>query len=270
MEKKLEGKIAIVTGGASGIGEAVAKIFSENGCKVAICDIDEERLKKVSEEINDAGGTCIATTVNVSNEEQVIGFFRSVRESFGGLDLLVNSAGIDSLSPPLSETTYEEWKKILATNLDGVFLCCREAFRIMEAQGRGGRVINMGSSSAKMASSPGHSPYRASKHGMLGFSKNILLDGAPNKIAVTVLNPSHVKTPMTDVISTGISSAGFPAYLDGWMTEEEKKNGIHASCIDVDNVAEAALYIATRPLEVIIPQLSLYPSHKIMKYGMEV
>lgn len=270
MEKRLEGMAAIVTGGASGIGEAVAKIYAENGCKVAICDIDEERMKKVEAEINSAGGTCIAQTVNVASEEQVIRFFRFVQDAFGELNLLINSAGIDSLSPPLSETTYEEWKKILATNLDGVFLCCREAFRIMEAQGKGGRVINMGSSSAKMASSPGHSPYRASKHGMLGFSKNILLDGAPNRIAVTVLNPSHVKTPMTGVISTGISSAGFPAYLDGWLTEEEKKNGIHESCIDVDNVAEAALYIATRPLEVIIPQFSLYPAHKIMRYGMEI
>lgn len=270
MGKRLEGKVAIVTGGASGIGEAVAKIYAENGCKVAICDIDEERMKKVEEEIIQKGGECIAQVVNVAEEEQVIRFFKHVRETFGKLDILVNSAGIDSLSPPLSETTYEEWKKILATNLDGVFLCCREAFRIMEAQGKGGRVINMGSSSARMASSPGHSPYRASKHGMMGFSKNILLDGAPNNIAVTVLNPSHVKTPMTEVISTGISSAGFPAYLDGWLTEEERKNGIHANCIDVENVAEAALYIATRPLDVIIPQFSLYPSHKIARYGMEV
>lgn len=270
MDRRLDGKVAVVTGGASGIGEGIAKIYAENGCKVAMCDIDREGLIRVEAEITDMDGECIADYVDVSREDQVISFFRKVKEKWGRLDLLVNSAGIDSLSPPLSEVTYEEWKKILGTNLDGVFLCCREAFRIMEPQGTGGRVINIGSSSAKLASSPGHSPYRASKHGMMGFSKNILLDGAESNIAVTVLNPSHVKTPMTDIISTGISSAGFPAYLEGWLTEEEIRNGVHASCIDVDNVSEAALYIATRPLDVIIPQFSLYPSHKVHKYGMEL
>lgn len=270
MEKKLEGKVAIITGGASGIGEAIAKIYAENGCKVALCDINTKGLDEVSTCISDAGGECFTKYVDVSQEEEVIDFFKDVKSKWGKLDILVNSAGIDSLSPPLSEVTYEEWKKILATNLDGVFLCCREAFRMIEPQGSGGRIINIGSSSARLSSSPGHSPYRASKHGMMGFSKNILLDGAKSKIAVTVLNPSHVKTPMTDVISTGISSAGFPAYLEGWLTEEEIKNGVHASCIDVENVAEAALYIGTRTLDVIIPHLSLYPSHKVHKYGMEL
>lgn len=270
MAEKLDGKVAVITGGASGIGEAAAKIYAKNGCKVALCDIDAERLARVAGEITADGGDCMSKYVDVSKEEEVVDFFHDVKERWGRLDLVVNSAGIDSLSPPLSEVTYEEWKKILATNLDGVFLCCREAFRIMEPQGTGGRIINVGSSSARLASSPGHSPYRASKHGMMGFSKNILLDGAKHNIAVTVLNPSHVKTPMTDIISTGISSAGFPAYLEGWLTEEEMKNGIHASCIDVDNVAEAALYIATRPLDVIIPHFSLYPSHKVHTYGMEL
>lgn len=269
MDKRLAGKVAIVTGGASGIGEAIARIYVENGCKVAMCDIDTKRLEMVTKEIQATGGECFSKSVDVSQEDKVIEFFKEVQTKWGKLDLLINSAGIDSLSPPLDEVTYEEWKKILATNLDGVFLCCREAFRMMEPE-VGGRIINIGSSSARVASSPGHSPYRASKHGMMGFSKNILLDGAKKNIAVTVLNPSHVKTPMTDIISTGISSAGFPAYLEGWLTEEEIKNGIHASCIDVDNVAEAALYIATRPLDVIVPHFSLYPSHKVHKYGMEL
>lgn len=270
MKIELKGKVAIITGGASGIGEAVAKIYAANGCKVAIGDINTEGLERVKSEIISSGGECISEKVDVSKENEVISFFKNVMSQWMRLDILVNSAGKDSLSPPLSEVTYEEWKLILGTNLDGVFLCCREAFRIMEHQGTGGRIINVGSSSAKMASSPGHSPYRASKHGMMGFSKNILLDGAQNDIAVTVLNPSHVKTPMTEIIATGTYEGGLPAYLDGWLTESEKKLGIHACCIDVDNVAEAALYIATRSKDVIIPQFSIYPANKVHKYGMQM
>ncbi len=140
----------------------------------------------------------------------------------------------------------------------------------MEKQEYGGRIMNMGSSSTKVASCPGHSPYRASKHGMLGLSKNILLEGKGKNIGVTVINPSHVKTPMTEVIDTGLYDGDIPAYIDGWLDEMELKEGIHASCIDVENVAEITLYVATRTPDVTIPTVSLYPTHKIHRYGMEV
>jgi NAD(P)-dependent dehydrogenase (short-subunit alcohol dehydrogenase family) len=140
----------------------------------------------------------------------------------------------------------------------------------MEKQENGGRIINLGSSSAKLASGPGHSPYRASKHGMMGFSKNILLEGKDKKIGVTVINPSHVKTPMTEIIDKGLYDGDLPAYLEGWLDEKEMREGIHSSCIDVDNVAEIALFVATRSPDVTIPQIALYPTHKAHRYGMEV
>jgi len=268
--RALEGKVAIVTGGASGIGEAVGKIFAENGCKVALADINGERLETVAAEIAAAGGTCQAYRTDVVDEEQVIRLFRETVQAWGRLDLLVNSAGRDSLAPPVTEVTLEEWNKTIGPNLTGVFLCCREAFRIMQKQSSGGRIINMGSSSARLASGPGHSPYRASKHGMMGFSKNILLEGKDKKIGVTVINPSHVKTPMTEIIDKGLYDGDVPAYLDGWLDEKEMKEGIHASCIDVQNVAEITLYVATRTPDVTIPQIALYPTHKAHRYGMEV
>lgn len=268
--RALEGKVAIVTGGASGIGEAVGKIFAANGCKVALADIDGQRLEKVAAEITASGGVCKAYRTDVVDEGQVIRLFRETVQAWGRLDLLVNSAGRDSLSPPVTEVTLEEWNKTIGPNLTGVFLCCREAFRIMEKQSSGGRIINMGSSSARLASGPGHSPYRASKHGMMGFSKNILLEGKDKKIGVTVINPSHVKTPMTEIIDKGLYDGDVPAYLDGWLDEKEMKEGIHASCIDVENVAEITLYVATRTPDVTIPQIALYPTHKAHRYGMEV
>ncbi len=266
----LAGKVAIITGGASGIGEAVGKTFAGNGCKVVLVDINDQRLQQVVAEITAAGGICRGVCADVTDEAQVIQFFRETVDEWGRLDLLVNSAGRDSLSPPVTEVTLEEWNKTIGPNLTAVFLCCREAFRIMEKQETGGRIMNMGSSSAKLASGPGHSPYRASKHGMMGFSKNILLEGRDKKIGVTVINPSHVKTPMTEIIDKGLYDENLPAFLDGWLDEKELKEGIHASCIDVENVAEIALFVATRTPDVTIPQIAMYPTHKAHRYGMEV
>ncbi|MBI0294938.1 SDR family oxidoreductase [Streptomyces sp. PRKS01-29] len=266
----LEGKVAIITGGASGIGEAVGRIFAANRARVLLVDIDGKRLQQVVSSIQSQGGDCVGVEADVTEEEQVQSFFRTAVEEWGQVDLLVNSAGRDSLSPPVTEVTLEEWNKTIGPNLTAVFLCCREAFRIMERQSTGGRVINMGSSSARLASGPGHSPYRASKHGMMGFSKNILLEGKEKNIGVTVINPSHVKTPMTEIIDKGLYDGDIPAYLDGWLDDKELAEGIHASCIDVDNVAEVSLYVATRTPDVTIPQIALYPTHKAHRYGMEV
>ncbi|MEU6035048.1 SDR family NAD(P)-dependent oxidoreductase [Actinomadura sp. NPDC047616] len=266
----LEGKVALVTGAASGIGDAVSRVFAANRCRVALVDIDGDRLDRVVKEITAAGGDCAGFHADVTDEEQVTAVFQETVQRWGRLDLLVNSAGRDSLSPPVTEVTLEEWNKTIGPNLTAVFLCCREAFRIMQEQPTGGRIMNMGSSSARVASGPGHSPYRASKHGMMGFSKNILLEGKDKNIGVTVINPSHVKTPMTEIIDQGLYDGDIPAYLDGWLDEKEIAEGVHASCIEVSNVAEVALYVATRTPDVTIPTISLYPTHKAHRYGMEV
>jgi len=265
----LDGKVAVITGGASGIGEAVGRLFAANACKVVLADMNDKRLQGVVEEIRGAGGRCCGVVVDVTVESQVLRLFREVMEEFGRVDILVNSAGRDSLSPPVAEVTLEEWEKTIGPNLTAVFLCCREAFRIMEPQG-GGKIINMGSTSARLASGPGHSPYRASKHGMMGLSKNLLREGMGKNINVTVVNPSHVKTPMTEIIDQGLYDENLPAYLEGWLDEKEIREGIHKSCIDVENVAEIVLFVATRDPSVTIPQIAIYPTHKIHRYGMEV
>ena len=267
--KVLDGKVAVVTGGASGIGEAVGKIFALNSCRVILIDKNRDRLERVVEEIAREGGNCKGIYADVSVELQVRKFFQDVIKVYGRVDILVNSAGRDSLSPPITEVTFEEWEKTIDSNLKAVFLCCREAFIIMEKQG-GGKIINMGSTSAKLASGPGHSPYRASKHGMMGLSKNLLREGMDKNINVTVINPSHVKTPMTEIIDKGLYDENIPAYLEGWLDEKETREGIYKSCIGVENVAEIVLFVATRDSSVTIPQIAIYPTHKIHRYGMEV
>ena len=234
-----------------------------------LVDKNRDRLERVVEEIAKEGGMCKGIYADVSVEPQVRKLFQDVIKEYGRVDILVNSAGRDSLSPPITEVTFEEWEKTIDSNLKAVFLCCREAFIIMEKQG-GGKIINLGSSSAKLASGPGHSPYRASKHGMMGLSKNLLREGMDKNINVTVINPSHVKTPMTEIIDKGLYEGNIPAYLDGWLDEKETREGIYESCIDVENVAEIVLFVATRDNSVTIPQISIYPTHKIHRYGMEV
>ncbi len=265
----LEGKVTIVTGAASGIGEEVVRVYAAAGAKVAMVDFDKDRLERISCEIAADGGDVLPIYADVTEEETVRNFFKQVHDKWGRIDVVVNSAGRDSLAPPVDKVTLEEWNKTIGPNLTAVFLCCREAFIYMTPQG-GGRIINMGSSSTRVASGPGHSPYRASKHGMLGFSKNILLDGKDRNIGITVLNPSHVKTPMTEIIDKGLYDGDLEAYTDGWLDEKEKEEGIHASCIDVENVGWLALYVATRTPDVTIPTISLYPTHKAHRYGMEV
>lgn len=266
----LKGKTCIVTGAASGIGEAVARIYAANGANVAMIDFDRDRLDRISAEIAAAGGIVLPIFADVCEEDKVRAFFKQTHDAFGSIDVVVNSAGRDSLAPPVTQVTLEEWNKTIGPNLTAVFLCCREAFLYMEKQASGGRIINMGSSSTRVASGPGHSPYRASKHGMLGFSKNILLEGVGKNIGVTVLNPSHVKTPMTEIIDKGLYDGNLEAYTDGWLDEKELKEGIHASCIEVDSVAWLALFVATRTPDVTIPTVALYPTHKAHRYGMEV
>jgi NAD(P)-dependent dehydrogenase (short-subunit alcohol dehydrogenase family) len=267
---QLTDKVAVITGAASGIGEAVARIFAANGAQVTLVDMDEARLSWVTESIRSRGGIVHPVVADVTQEQTVIDYFADTVARWGRVDLIVNSAGRDSLAPPVTEVTLDEWNKTMEPNLTAVFLNCREAFRIMERQASGGRIINMGSSSARLASGPGHSPYRASKHGLMGFSKNILLEGKDKKIGVTVINPSHVKTPMTEIIDKGLYDGDVPAYLDGWLDEKELAEGIHSSCISVDNVADITLFVATRTPDVTIPTIAMYPTHKAHRYGMEV
>ena len=156
--KALAGKVAVVTGGASGIGEAVARTFAANQAKVLIVDLDADRLADVVEEIRGRGWEAEGYVGDVTSEESVADFFAKAKRQWGSVDLLVNSAGRDSLAPPVTEVTLEEWNKTIGPNLTGVFLCCREAFRIMEKQESGGRIMNMGSSSTRVASGPGPQP----------------------------------------------------------------------------------------------------------------
>lgn len=199
---QLDGKIAIVTGGGTGIGKGIAKAFVDEGCSVVIAARDAARLEATADELSSRGGIVVAIQTDVTNEEQMIKLFARTMDQFGKLNILVNNSGAFD-GGPIEELTMEKWRRVIDVNVTGPFLGSREAFKIMKPQG-GGRIINIGSISAQR---PRHSssPYSTSKHAVWGLTQSLALEGRDHGIAVSVLHPGNV---MVERRSNGKSSTG--------------------------------------------------------------
>jgi NAD(P)-dependent dehydrogenase (short-subunit alcohol dehydrogenase family) len=230
----LAGKTAVVTGGGSGIGRAIALALAEEGCRVAIAGRTEGRLQDVAAEIRKAGGDCLPVAADVTDEAQVAALFRKVAGEFGRLDLLVNNAGITA-GGPIDAMPFETWRKVLSVNLDGVFLCTREAFRIMKAQ-RSGRIINIGSVSTAVPR-PDAAPYSASKNAVWGLTKSVSIDGRPFGISCGQLNPGNIQVERFE-----------PAFQPG-----EPK-------IRARDIAKAAVYMASLPADAFVLSMTVMPT----------
>ncbi len=186
---QLDGKVAIVTGGGSGIGKGIAKAFADEGCSVVIAARNADRLNAAAAELSSGGATVIAIPTDVTSEDQVISLFAKTMDQFGKLDVLVNNSGAFD-GGPVEELTMEQWQKVIDVNVTGPFLGSREAFKIMKKQG-GGRIINIGSIAAQK---PRHSssPYTTSKHAVWGLTQSLALEGRDHGIAVSALHPGNV------------------------------------------------------------------------------
>jgi NAD(P)-dependent dehydrogenase (short-subunit alcohol dehydrogenase family) len=199
---QLDGKVAIITGGGSGIGKGIAKAFADEGCSVVIAARNGERLKTAAAELSSDGATVIAVPTDVTNEDQVIGLFAKTMDQFGRLDVLVNNSGAFD-GGPVEDLTLEQWQTVIDVNVTGPFLGSREAFKIMKKQG-GGRIINIGSIAAQK---PRHSssPYTTSKHAVWGLTQSLALEGRDHNIAVSALHPGNV---MVERRGNGKSATG--------------------------------------------------------------
>jgi NAD(P)-dependent dehydrogenase (short-subunit alcohol dehydrogenase family) len=196
---RVEGKIAIVTGGASGIGRGCALRLAEEGARVAVTDIQEEAGASVVAEIEAAGGQALYLRHDVTQESEWVEIIQRVADYFGGLDILVNNAGIGLLGP-VTEFALEDWRRQNAVNLDGVFLGTKHAIPVMRETG-GGSIINM-SSVAGLQGAPGFSGYCASKGGVRLFTKAVALECAPAKIRVNSVHPGVIDTPIWASVAT--------------------------------------------------------------------
>ena len=186
---QLDGKVAIITGGGSGIGKGIAKAFANEGCSVVIAARNADRLGEAAAELSADGGSVISIPTDVTSEEQMISLFAKTMAQFGKVDVLVNNSGAFD-GGPVEELTMEQWQKVIDVNVTGPFLGSREAFKIMKKQG-GGRIINIGSIAAQK---PRHSssPYTTSKHAIWGLTQSLALEGRDFGIAVSALHPGNV------------------------------------------------------------------------------
>ena len=200
----LEGKVALVTGGGSGIGRATAVIMAREGARVAVSDLSKDGIEATVGLINAGGGQGIAIAGDVTSETDVANMVARTVSAYGRLDCAYNNAGISSRadSPAgtrLHEVTKSAADRMLAVNLMGVFLCLKHEIAQMLKQGGGGAIVNT-SSIAGLVGLPTSSHYVAAKHGVVGLTKTAAIEYAQDGIRVNCVNPGYIKTPMTDDI----------------------------------------------------------------------
>lgn len=234
MDSKTSGRVAIVTGGGSGIGKAAALALLADGWKVAVGGRRPDALEATVKEAA-AGDRGLAVAADVSDPAAVQALFRRTVEAFGRVDLLFNNAGVGLGGAALEDIEVEDWKRVVDTNLNGMFYCIREAFRVMKVQQpRGGRIINNGSISAH-APRPGSIAYTATKHAVTGLTKAASLDGRKHDIAVGQIDIGNAMTDLAARMAKGVPQANGEIAVEPVM--------------DVSIVGRSVLYMANLPLE---------------------
>ncbi len=185
----------LVTGGDSGIGQAVCHAFASEGAAVAVADMRLERAEAVAQELRQGSATALALQVDVTQPEAVQDMVRRVVNDLGELHILVNSAGVREIVP-FVDLSYDEWQRVIATNLTGTFLCSQAVARHLIDQGTGGKIVNMASVAGLMAT-PHRAAYVASKHAVVGLTKEMAMELAEHNIQVNAVAPGVVETSMT-------------------------------------------------------------------------
>ena len=201
----LEGKVSIVTGGAQGLGRAIAIGLAKRGSDVAICDLRFELAQQVEIEIRSFGRRAISLKVDVSKSVEVNQMVEEVIKEFGRIDILVNNAGICQVVS-IENMTEEDWDKVMAVNLKSVFLCSKAVMGIMKKQ-RWGRIVNLGSIAGKVGGIMTGANYSVSKAGVMCFTKALARELAPFRITVNAVAPGVIETQMIQNITGGDSSA---------------------------------------------------------------
>ncbi len=228
-------RVAIVTGGGTGIGRAVALALASEGYSVVVAGRRRQPLQRTAADAVATGGRMLAITSDVTDAASVRRLFAETKKAYGRLDLLFNNAGQSAPAAPLEDITYERWKSVVDTNLSGPFLCTQEAIRMMKSQlPRGGRIINNGSISAH-SPRPDSAAYTAAKHGITGLTKSTSLDCRRYDIACGQIDIGNAATEMTAGLGQGALQANGTIEVEPTM--------------DVERVARAVVFMASLPLD---------------------
>lgn len=192
---KLDGKVAIITGAAMGMGKATAELFAKEGAKVVVADWNEEVGNQTTEEIKSAGGDAYFVQVDVSDEASVENMVKATVDHYGTLDVAINNAAITPDDKPLTETDFEYWDKLMAVDQKGVALSLKYELRQFEKEGKAGSIVNTSSVSG-IRPQPANPAYVAAKHAVIGLTKNAAMDFSPKGIRINTVAPGAIDTPM--------------------------------------------------------------------------
>ena len=237
------GKVAMVTGAGTGIGRACALAMLREGYSVVLAGRRREPLEKTGADAGADGGRALVAPANVSDPASVEALFAKTKEAFGRLDFLFNNAGVSAPGVPFEDLTFEQWRNVVDVNLTGVFLCTREAFRLMKSQSpMGGRIVNNGSISAH-APRPNSAPYTSTKHAITGLTRSTSLDGRKYDIACGQIDIGNAATEMTARMAEGVPQANGETAVEPVM--------------DVENVARVLLCMASLPLDANVQTLTV-------------
>jgi len=257
LEQDLTGKVALVTGSASGIGRDIAETYAKAGAAVGIADINLEAAQKTVDAIEAAGGRALAIAMDVTSEDAVNDGVQKLVDTFGGIDILVSNAGIQIIDP-IDKMAFSDWKKMLNIHLDGAFLTTKAAIKHMYKGDKGGTVIYMGSAHSHEASLY-KAPYVTAKHGLLGLCRVLAKEGAAHKVRSHVICPGFVKTPLVEkqipeqAAEKGISE-------ESVINDIMLVNTVDKEFTTVEDIAQLALFLAAFPTNVFTGQ-SIVASH---------
>ena len=236
------GRVAIVTGGGTGIGRAAAMALLGAGWRVAVAGRREEPLRQVAE-ASGAADRVLAVPTDVTDAASVAALFDQTVKAWGRVDLLFNNAGMGLAAAPLEDIQVDDWKRVVDTNLNGMFYGIQQAFRVMKAQDpRGGRIINNGSISAH-APRPNSAPYTATKHAITGLTRAISLEGRAHDIACGQIDVGNAATEMAAAMQKGVLQA------NGTIAAEP--------VMDVAHTAAAVVYMAGLPLDANVEFMTI-------------
>jgi NAD(P)-dependent dehydrogenase (short-subunit alcohol dehydrogenase family) len=233
---KLQGQVAIVTGGSAGIGRATAKLFAAEGAQVIIAARRSEKIGSVAGEINKEGGACLAIPTDVSRPLQIKNLIRTTRERFGRVDILLNNAGILPAPVPLAEMAEAEWDQVFTVNTKSLYWMVQSTWPVMVEQG-GGVIINTASVVA-FRGTAGLAAYSASKAAIVMLTKSLALEGAPLGIRVNCVCPGFIDTPMNEWLGS------LQPDRDLWLSDMLEHIPLHRAG-NPDEIAHASLFLAS-------------------------
>ena len=239
--KPLQDRVAIVTGASSGFGRAIAEAFAAEGAKTVLVARRRPVLEEVARGIEEKGGRALVVPTDVTKEAEVIALFAKVTQAHGRVDILVNNAGF-AIGIPIDEIPLQKWQELMDVNLNAVFLCSREAFKVMKKQG-GGRIINMGSISA-ITPRRNSAAYSTSKFAVEGLTRSLTYDGREYGIVASVIQPGAA--------ATGFTKGRLPG--PGKTPDDYLMSS--------DDVARVAVLMCTLPPEVNLFEATILPNRQ--------